>query len=102
MGGGGDKMPGHRPPRHTGHTGSTAPRSSPLPLTTTSLTLHLPGSPPQKGVTTYALAQNRQKPLAGVFDAAIFNTWRRFKGQVLYIAPPMIIAYSVMQWAIEK
>ncbi|KAK5018526.1 ubiquinol--cytochrome-c reductase subunit 8, partial [Cryomyces antarcticus] len=78
MGGGGDKMPG----QYMGWWGSL-------------------GSPPQKGVTTYALAQNRQKPLAGVFDAAIFNTWRRFKGQVLYIAPPMIIAYSVMQWAIE-
>ncbi|TKA81097.1 hypothetical protein B0A49_00392 [Cryomyces minteri] len=79
MGGGGDKMPG----QYMGWWGSL-------------------GSPPQKGVTTYALAQNRQKPLAGVFDAAIFNTWRRFKGQVLYIAPPMIIAYSIMQWAIEK
>ncbi|KAI9853514.1 MAG: hypothetical protein M1824_001122 [Vezdaea acicularis] len=60
------------------------------------------GSQPQKGVTTYSVSANRQRPLAGTMHAAIFNTWRRFRGQVLYIAPPLLIAYGAMQWAIEK
>lgn len=60
------------------------------------------GSQPQKGITTYALAGNRQRPLAGVMNAAIFNNWRRFRAQVLYFAPPLIIAYMTMNWAVEK
>jgi ubiquinol-cytochrome c reductase subunit 8 len=60
------------------------------------------GSQTQKGVATYALSANRQRPLAGTLNAAIFNTWRRFSHQVLYFAPPLVIAYVTMQWAIEK
>lgn len=60
------------------------------------------GSQPQKGVASYALSANRQRPLAGALNAAIFNTWRRFRGQVLYVAPPFIIAYTAMEWAIER
>ncbi|KAG8526774.1 uncharacterized protein KY384_008203 [Bacidia gigantensis] len=60
------------------------------------------GSQPQKGVTTYALSANRQRPLAGTLNAAVFNTWRRFKAQALYVIPPLVIAYSAMNWAIEK
>ncbi|CAD6442432.1 ff6f2391-0c4a-49e0-8dd2-adf7f84c5cf0 [Sclerotinia trifoliorum] len=60
------------------------------------------GSQPQKGVASYALSANRQRPFAGAFNAAIFNTWRRFRGQVLYVAPPFIIAYTAMEWAIER
>ncbi|RKF80206.1 Cytochrome b-c1 complex subunit 8 [Golovinomyces cichoracearum] len=56
----------------------------------------------QKGVASYALSANQQRPLAGAFHAAIFNTWRRFSAQVLYIAPPFIIAYTTLQWAIER
>lgn len=33
---------------------------------------------------------------------AIFNNWRRFRAQVLYFAPPLIIAYMTMNWAVEK
>lgn len=62
----------------------------------------IPGSQPQKGVASYALSANRQRPLAGTLNAAIFNTWRRFRGQVLYVAPPFIIAYTAMEWAIER
>ncbi|KAK6602544.1 cytochrome b-c1 complex subunit 8 (UcrQ family protein) [Botrytis cinerea] len=58
--------------------------------------------PTQKGVASYALSANRQRPLAGALNAAIFNTWRRFRGQVLYVAPPFIIAYTAMEWAIER
>jgi hypothetical protein len=60
------------------------------------------GSLPQKGIVYYGLAQNRQNPLAGTLNAAIFNTFRRTRGQILYWAVPMLIAYETMQWAIEK
>jgi len=60
------------------------------------------GSQTQKGVTSYALSANRQGPLKGTLNAAIFNTWRRFSSQVLYIAPPLIAAYVAMSWAIER
>ncbi|QSZ33332.1 hypothetical protein DSL72_002920 [Monilinia vaccinii-corymbosi] len=69
---------------------------------TSRLIVGYTGSQPQKGVASYALSANRQRPLAGALNAAIFNTWRRFRGQVLYVAPPFIIAYTAMQWAIER
>jgi len=60
------------------------------------------GSQTQKGITTYSISANRQSPLAGTLNAAIFNTWRRFKAQALYVIPPFAIAYATMNWAIEK
>lgn len=60
------------------------------------------GSPKQKGITTYGLSLNRQNPLAGTAETAIFNTFRRTRNQVLYIVPPFLIAYYTMQWAIER
>jgi len=60
------------------------------------------GSPAQKGVTSYSLSPNRQGPLVGAFNAATFNSWRRFRQQVLYWAPPLIVAYAAMQWATER
>lgn len=61
-----------------------------------------PGSQPQKGVTTYALSANRQRPLAGTLNAAVFNSWRRFRGQALFVIPPLAVAYLALDWAIEK
>jgi hypothetical protein len=40
------------------------------------------GTLPHKGIVTYSLAANRQRPLAGAAHAAVFNSWRRFRGQV--------------------
>ncbi|KAK4539629.1 ubiquinol--cytochrome-c reductase subunit 8 [Oleoguttula mirabilis] len=57
---------------------------------------------PQKGIVHYALAQNRQNPLAGTAKSAIFNTFRRTRNQILYWAVPMLIAYETMEWAIER
>jgi ubiquinol-cytochrome c reductase subunit 8 len=57
------------------------------------------GGLPQKGITTYALSSNRQRPLAGTAYNAVFNTWRRFKGSILYVAPPFVLYYFVMNWA---
>ncbi|KAI0009849.1 UcrQ family protein [Xylariaceae sp. FL0662B] len=56
----------------------------------------------QKGIVTYSLAPNKQNPFAGAAHDAVFNTWRRFRGQVLYFAPTFIFFYSAMQWAIER
>lgn len=60
------------------------------------------GSPTQRGIIHYGLSANSQRPLAGTLNAAIFNTARRFIGQVFYVAPPMIVGYLAMSWAIEK
>lgn len=60
------------------------------------------GSVPQKGIVYYGLAHNRQNPLAGVWQAAVFNTFRRTRNQVLFWAVPMLIGYETMQWAIER
>ncbi|OCK79372.1 hypothetical protein K432DRAFT_330286 [Lepidopterella palustris CBS 459.81] len=79
MGGGGEKVPG----QYMGWWGNL-------------------GSPAQKGVTSYALSPNRQRPLAGAAYNAIFNTFRRTRYQILYWAPPLILAYTTMEWAIER
>jgi hypothetical protein len=62
----------------------------------------LEGSPPQKGVTVYSMSANRQNPLAGTLNNAVFNTARRTRHQILYWAPAMVIAYYSMNWAIER
>jgi len=60
------------------------------------------GSQTQKGITSYAIPANRQRVLAGVVHAAIFNTARRTRHQLLYWLPPLVVAYYAMEWAIEK
>ncbi|KAI4217055.1 MAG: hypothetical protein LQ351_000363 [Letrouitia transgressa] len=60
------------------------------------------GGRPQKGIITYALAANRQRPFAGATYSAIFNTYRRAKAQFLYVVPPLVLAYWLMNWAVEK
>ncbi|TGZ84300.1 UcrQ-domain-containing protein [Ascodesmis nigricans] len=60
------------------------------------------GGLPQKGVAQYSLAANQQRPLAGLAHNAIFNTWRRFRGSVLYVAPPFIAMYYLMDWAEKR
>ncbi|KAK5073234.1 ubiquinol--cytochrome-c reductase subunit 8 [Lithohypha guttulata] len=34
--------------------------------------------------------------------AAVFNVYRRTRHQILYFLPPFLIAYGIMQWAIER
>ncbi|KAI4095027.1 MAG: hypothetical protein LQ344_001874 [Seirophora lacunosa] len=60
------------------------------------------GSQTQKGIITYAISSNRQKPFAGATRTAVFNTFRRSKAQFLYVVPPFAGAYLLMNWAIEK
>ncbi|RPA82350.1 hypothetical protein BJ508DRAFT_414183, partial [Ascobolus immersus RN42] len=60
------------------------------------------GTLPHKGIVTYSLSANRQRPLAGAAHAAVFNSWRRFRGQALYVIPPFAAAYYLMEWANHK
>lgn len=57
---------------------------------------------PQKCIVTHGVAANRLDPLAGIWRAAIFNTARRVFGQVLFVAPPFLVAYGLMNWANER
>lgn len=52
------------------------------------------GSPAQKGITSYAVSPYAQKPLAGIFHAAFFNTARRVGSQALYVLIPMGIYWA--------
>lgn len=56
----------------------------------------------EKGIVSYALSPNRQRAMGGTLHAAVFNTWRRTKGSLLYWAPPMMAAYFIMSWANER
>lgn len=57
---------------------------------------------PERGIITYSLSSNRQNVLAGAAHAAVFNTWRRFAGQVLFWVPPLVAAYYAMEWANKR
>ncbi|CCF58775.1 hypothetical protein KAFR_0F01780 [Kazachstania africana CBS 2517] len=46
------------------------------------------GSPKQKGITSYAVSPYAQKPLANNLHNAFFNSFRRFKAQVLFVLVP--------------
>lgn len=52
------------------------------------------GSPAQKGITSYSVSPYAQKPLYGIFHNAVFNSFRRFKSQVLYVAVPAAIYWA--------
>jgi ubiquinol-cytochrome c reductase subunit 8 len=64
--------------------------------------MKITGETKQKGITTYSVSPNRLKPFAGAGHAAVFNTWRRFKGSVLYWAPPFIAVYFALDWASKR
>ena len=46
------------------------------------------GSPKQKGITQYAISPYAQKPLAHSFHNAFYNSFRRFKSQILFLVIP--------------
>ncbi|KOS23142.1 Cytochrome b-c1 complex subunit 8 [Escovopsis weberi] len=60
------------------------------------------GGAKQRGVITYGISANRQNPFAGAFNDAIFNTFRRTKGQIFYWLPSLVIGYYLMDWATER
>jgi len=57
---------------------------------------------PQKGIVHYGISANRLNALAGWRQAAIFNTFRRSRNQILYWGVPMLVGYELMQWATER
>lgn len=61
-----------------------------------------PQLPQQQGIITYQLSSNRLAPLGGAGNAAVFNTFRRSKAQVLYVVPPFVVAWLAMKWAEER
>ncbi|KAF9691014.1 hypothetical protein EKO04_011209 [Ascochyta lentis] len=60
------------------------------------------GGRPGKGVVTYALSPNRQRPMATFIGKGFWNVVRRSRNQVLYFIPPLIAGYATMEWAIER
>lgn len=60
------------------------------------------GGAKQKGIIHYGVSANRQNPMSGTFHDAIFNTFRRTKGQIFYWVPPLVAAYYLMDWATER
>lgn len=48
------------------------------------------------------MSANRQRPFVGFFTTRTWNTVRRARNQVLYVVPPFVVAYSLMEWAIER
>lgn len=40
--------------------------------------------------------------MAGAMRAAVFNTWRRTKGQIFYFAPPLFAVYFILDWAEKR
>ncbi|KAG0355602.1 ubiquinol--cytochrome-c reductase subunit 8, partial [Gamsiella multidivaricata] len=53
----------------------------------------------QRGIVTYSLSPFEQRAFAGALHQAIFNTFRRTTGQVLYIGIPFGLAYGTYSWA---
>ncbi|MBE3050456.1 hypothetical protein IMZ48_49775 [Candidatus Bathyarchaeota archaeon] len=60
------------------------------------------GGKAQKGIITFQVAPNRQNPLAGAANDAVFNTWRRFYGSFFYVAVPAVTGYLIMDWASKR
>ncbi|XP_058505990.1 cytochrome b-c1 complex subunit 8 [Solea solea] len=50
-------------------------------------------------VITYSLSPFEQRAFPNYFSKGLPNVWRRFKGSVFKIAPPMIAAYLTYTWA---
>ena len=58
--------------------------------------------PAQQGVVTYKLAPNRIRASAIFYNkGAVSNTFRRTRNQFLYVIPPFVVAYLLMDWANE-
>ncbi|KAI1314441.1 ubiquinol--cytochrome-c reductase subunit 8 [Mortierella claussenii] len=56
------------------------------------------GAPKQRGIAIYTLSPYEQRAFAGALHQAVFNTFRRVKGQAFYIAIPMGLAYATYSW----
>ncbi|XP_064610020.1 cytochrome b-c1 complex subunit 8-like [Liolophura sinensis] len=50
------------------------------------------------GLVSYSLSPYEQKAFAGAISHGIPNMFRRFRGQVFRVVPPLIIGYMVYDW----
>ncbi|XP_027229045.1 cytochrome b-c1 complex subunit 8 [Penaeus vannamei] len=50
-----------------------------------------------RGIIKYSLSPFEQRAFAGAIKYGVPNLFRRFRGQVLRVAPPFIIGYMVYQ-----
>ncbi|GJC98677.1 Cytochrome b-c1 complex subunit 8 [Colletotrichum higginsianum IMI 349063] len=60
------------------------------------------GGEKQRGIITFGITPNRQNPFAGAAHDAVFNTWRRTSAQILYVVPPLLAGWYIMDWAIHR
>ncbi|KAF7189079.1 Cytochrome b-c1 complex subunit 8 [Pseudocercospora fuligena] len=58
--------------------------------------------PKQKGQITYRIAPNQHRSLLHFWTGSLWNVVRRTGDQVLYFAPPLIMAYLAMDWANKR
>ncbi|VDK76441.1 unnamed protein product [Dibothriocephalus latus] len=53
----------------------------------------------RRGVIQYSISPYEVNAFAGFFSKGIPNLMRRFKEKFFIVAPPFVIAYTVLQWA---
>nr|WNS47929.1 CapN [Capnodium sp. TTI-000886] len=59
--------------------------------------------PKQEGVAIYTLSPNRTRPSLHFYSkGSIYNVIRRTRHQFLYVVPPFLVGYLVMDWANKK
>lgn len=65
--------------------------------------IHNPGAAiKERGIITYSLSSNRQNLFNGAGRAAVFNTARRTRAQILYWLPPLLAAAWAMDWGNKR
>ncbi|KAK9332975.1 cytochrome b-c1 complex subunit 8 [Lipomyces starkeyi] len=60
------------------------------------------GGPKQRGIITYSVSPYAQKPFAGAFNNAIFNTFRRVSSQAFYVVLPAGLLVYVINSAKQR
>uniref|UniRef100_A0A8C8RQ99 Cytochrome b-c1 complex subunit 8 n=1 Tax=Pelusios castaneus TaxID=367368 RepID=A0A8C8RQ99_9SAUR len=53
-------------------------------------------------VITYSLSPFEQRAFPNFFTKSPLNVWRRFRSQVLKVAPPFVVAYVVYAWGTDE
>ncbi|PVH19362.1 hypothetical protein CXQ85_003201 [Candidozyma haemuli] len=59
------------------------------------------GSPKQKYVNMYTVSPYATRPLKGALHNSVFNVFRRFKNQVLFVVIPGAIVWTINAKATE-
>ncbi|KAL5011639.1 hypothetical protein ScPMuIL_010190 [Solemya velum] len=51
-----------------------------------------------RGIIYYGLSPFEQRAFAGAISHGVPNMFRRFRGQVFRIVPPLVLSYLVYDW----